>query len=65
MRAATQHHRTASDSQTVRASSALCRAAMDSSCFGSVCLINLNDADSWARFNFANLRNDQANLVRI
>lgn len=38
---------------------------MDSSCSGSVWLINLNDADSWARFNFANLRNDQGNLVRI
>lgn len=39
------------------------RAVSDSLCFG--CLINLSDADTLARFNFANLRNDQANLVHI
>lgn len=41
------------------------RAVIDSLCFGCICLINLSDVDNWARFNSANLRNDQANLVHI
>lgn len=40
-------------------------AATASLCFGCICLINLGDVDNWAQFNFANLRNDQANLVHI